>query len=139
MQEVVRGIIGKELTNSLLGMIKEFKKLKYDDKEIYRNVKDLDDISIMSLYLLATENNDNMAFYIKKSYDRVLKNRVQKFRDFVELDSADLFLKKLSKTEVINLAYYMGLYDLNANEYKKLSSQNKKCYKILNDYINSMV
>ena len=70
MQEVVKGMIGKELTNSLLRMLRDFRKLKYDIEEIYRNIKDLNDISIMGLYLLATEKNDNLAFYIKKSYER---------------------------------------------------------------------
>ncbi len=139
MQEVVKGILGKDLTNSLLNMIKEFKRLKYDDKEIYRNIKDLNDLSIMGLYLLATENNDNMAFYIKKSYDRVLNNRVVKFRESINLDCADEFLKKLNKTEVINLAYHMNLYDLSNREYNKLSEHNKYCYKILNDYIKDMI
>ena len=139
MQEVVRGIIGRELTKSLLGMIKEFQKLKYDDEEIYRNVKKLDDLSIMSLYLLATDFKDNTAFYIKKSYDKVLKNRVKKFREAVILETGDVFLKKLSKTEVINLAYYMNLYELNSKEYNKLSDKDKNCYKILNNYINSMI
>ena len=139
MQEVVKGILGKDLTNSLLNMIKEFKRLKYDDKEIYRNIKDLNDLSIMGLYLLATENNDNMAFYIKKSYDRVLNNRVVKFRESINLDCADEFLKKLNKTEVINLAYHMNLYDLSNREYNKLSEHNKYCYKILNDYIKNMI
>ena len=139
MQEVVKGILGKDLTNSLLNMIKEFKRLKYDDNEIYRNIKDLNDLSIMGLYLLATENNDNMAFYIKKSYDRVLNNRVVKFRESINLDCADEFLKKLNKTEVINLAYHMNLYDLSNREYNKLSEHNKYCYKILNDYIKNMI
>ena len=139
MQEVVKGILGKDLTNSLLNMIKEFKRLKYDDKEIYRNIKDLNDLSIMGLYLLATENNDNMAFYIKKSYDRVLNNIVVKFRESINLDCADEFLKKLNKTEVINLAYHMNLYDLSNREYNKLSEHNKYCYKILNDYIKNMI
>ena len=139
MQEVVKGIIGKDLTNSFIKMLKEFKRLGYDDKEIYRNIKDLNDVSIMSLYLLATENNDNMAFYIKKSYDRVLNNRVVKFRESVNLDCADNYLKKLSKTEIINLAYHMKLYDLSSREYNKLSEHNKLCYKILNNYIKNMV
>ena len=30
MQEVVKGMIGKELTNSLLRMLRDFRKLKYD-------------------------------------------------------------------------------------------------------------
>ena len=80
MQEVVKGMLGKELTDSLLRMLRDFRKLKYDIEEIYRNVKDLNDISIMGLYLLATEKNDNLAFYIKKSYDMVLNNRVNRFK-----------------------------------------------------------
>ena len=94
---------------------------------------------IMCLYFLASENNDNMAFYIKKSYDRVLNNRVVKFRESINLDCADEFLKKLNKTEVINLAYHMNLYDLSNREYNKLSEHNKYCYKILNDYIKNMI
>ena len=139
MREVVRGILGKELTNSLQKMLKEYKRLKYDDKEIYRNTKDLDDLSIMGLYLLATDDKDNMAFYIKKAYDKVLTTRVNKFRNAVKANHAELFLHRLSKTEVVNLAYHMKLYDLNAKEYDKLSDHNKKCYKILNEYINNMV
>ena len=139
MQDVVEGILGKDLTNSLLRMIKEFKRLNYDNKEIYRNIKELNDISIMGLYLLATENKDNMAFYIKKAYDKVLNNRVVKFRKSVNLDCTEQFLKKLDKTEVINLAYHMNLYDISNREYEKLSEHNKKCYKILNDYIKNMI
>lgn len=139
MREVVEGILGKELTCSLLRMIKEFRRLNYDNKEIYRNIKDLNDLSIMGLYLLATEDKDNIAFYIKKAYDKVLNNRVIKFRESVNLDCAKQFLKRLNKTEVINLAYHMNLYDISNREYNKLSEHNKICYKILNDYIKNMV
>ena len=139
MQEVVKGMIGKELTNSLLRMLRDFRKLKYDIEEIYRNVKDLNDISIMGLYLLATEKNDNLAFYIKKSYDMVLNNRVNRFKKSIKDNSYIDYLNSLNKTEVINMAYYMNLYELNSKEYNKLSDKDKNCYKILNNYINSML
>ncbi len=139
MQEVVKGILGKELTNSLLRMLKEFKRLNYDDKEIYRNIKDLNDISIMGLYLIATESVDNYAFYVKKAYERVLNNRVERFRRSINNGNVEVFLNSLNKTEIINLAYHMKLYDLSKREIEKLSTKDKKCYKILNDYIKAMI
>ena len=139
MQEIVKGMIGKELTNSLLRMLRDFRKLKYDIEEIYRNVKDLNDISIMGLYLLATEKNDNLAFYIKKSYDMVLNNRVNRFKKSIKDNSYINYLNSLNKTEVINMAYYMNLYDLSKKDYSLLNTLDKMYYRILNNYIKNMI
>ncbi len=139
MQEVISNILGKPLTSSLLNMLKEFKKLGYDEEEIYRNIKDLNDISIMCLYLLATEYNTDMSYYIKKSHDRIMDNRVKRLKDSYRNNSIKKYISKLDKTEVINLAHYMGLYDLSNREYNKLNVEYKYYYKLFSEYIKNVL
>ena len=93
----------------------------------------------MGLYLLATEKNDNLAFYIKKSYDMVLNNRVNRFKKSIKDNNYINYLNSLNKTEVINMAYYMNLYDLSKKDYSLLNSLDKMYYRILNNYIKNMI
>lgn len=139
MQDNINNLIGKDLTKSLKKMIRDFIKLKYDEEEIYRNIKNLNDISIMALYLLSTKYKNNISYYIEKSYERLLDNRVNSFKKSVKLKKYKDFLNKQDKTNIINMAYYMNLYKLTLSEINNLTPKEQKYYKILNDYIKNMV
>ena len=139
MEETIVKLIGKDLTKGLERILKEFIRLNYDIDEIYRNIKGLNDISIMALYLLATKYKGNTAYYIKEAYDRLLDRRVEGFKKSVKEKNPAGFLCKLDKNSVINLAYYMNLYNISDITYEQLDNKNKKYYKILKDYIDNMI
>jgi hypothetical protein len=136
MQEVIESIIGKEMTKSLMNIIDELIALEADEKEVYKNLKGFNDVSLLSMYLLSLKKKNNLSYYIKKAYQKKLDDRVY---DFKKTKDYNKFLKKLDRIDVINLAYSLDLYNLSDNEVKKLSKTNQKYYKILNDYLNNMV
>ena len=138
MKEALDGILGKNLSRELERILKEFIRLNYKEDDIYRSIKGFDDISIMGLFLIATKYKNNMSYYIKKSYNKILNNRVSSFKKSVRNNNSEEFLKKLEKSSVINLAYHMNLYNLNMEEKEALGPTKLKYYKILNEYIDKL-
>ena len=69
----------------------------------------------------------------------VLNNRVNRFKKSIKDNSYINYLNRLNKTEVINMAYYMNLYDLSKKDYSLLNSLDKMYYRILNNYIKNMI
>ena len=136
MQEVIESIIGKEMTKSLMGIIDELDTIEADEKEVYKSLKGFNDVSLLSMYLLSLRKKSNLSYYIKKTYQKKLDDRVYDFKNAKDYNK---FLKKLDRIDVINLAYSLDLYNLSDPEIKKLSTTNRKYYKILNDYLNNMV
>ena len=136
MQEVIESIIGKEMTKSLMGIIDELIVIEADEKEVYNSLKGFNDISLLSMYLLSLKKKSNLSYFIKKTYQKKLDERVYEFKKAKDYNK---FLKNMDRIDVINLAYSLDLYNLSDPEIKKLSNSDKKYYKIFNDYINSMV
>lgn len=136
MREVIENIIGKDLTLSLVNVIKELDRIEADEKEVYRNIKGFNDISLLCMYLLSLDYKNNLPYYIKKSYQKKMDDRI---KDFKDSENPYKYLKKLEKIDVINLAYSLGLYDLSDSEIKKLSEEDNTYYKIFTYYFDNMV
>lgn len=132
MKDVITGFLGPLLTKEALKKLDEFIKLDLEEEEIYKSILNFSDLIIMSMYLLALDMNENdLAYKIKKASKRIQENRIEKFTKACDKGKGEEFLMKLGKFDKVNLATSMGLYLLSNEEYKVLSSNEKKYYKTL--------
>lgn len=132
MKDVITGFLGPLLSKEALRKLDEFIKLNLDDEEIYKSIINFSDLIIMCMYLLALDMNENdLAYKIKKANKKIQENRKEKFTKACDKGKGEEFLMKLGKFDKVNLATSMGLYLLSNEEYKELSADDKKYYKVL--------
>lgn len=137
MNEILRSYLGKNLLNLIEQNLDEYKLLHLDEKQIYKQIYDLNDIVIMCMYLIALDRNESdLAYKIKKANQMLIRKRKEDFKIAFENKNLDDFFNKKSKIDIVNLAKELNLYVLSDKEYLKLSNEEKKMYKALKKYLN---
>lgn len=136
MNDVIKSYLGKNLLDEINNNLKEYKQLNMSAKEIYKQIYDLSDLIIMSMYLIALDNNDSdLAFKIKQASSMVKEKRKLDFIDAYKNNNVDNYLSRFSKFDLISLASTLNLYALSKKDYLKLTKDQKKMYDILASYI----
>lgn len=137
MNEILRSYLGQNLLNLIEQNLDEYKLLHLDEKQIYKQIYDLNDIVIMCMYLIALDRNESdLAYKIKKANQMLIRKRKEDFKIAFENKNLDAFFSKKSKIDIVNLAKELNLYVLSDKEYLKLSNEEKKMYKALKKYLN---
>lgn len=137
MNEILHSYLGKNLLNLIEQNLDEYKLLHLDEKQIYKQIYDLNDIVIMCMYLIALDRNESdLAYKIKKANQMLIRKRKEDFKIAFENKNLDDFFSKKSKIDIVNLAKELNLYVLSDKEYLKLSNEEKKMYKALKKYLN---
>lgn len=137
MNEILCSYLGENLLNLIEQNLDEYKLLHLDEKQIYKQIYDLNDIVIMCMYLIALDRNESdLAYKIKKANQMLIRKRKEDFKIAFENKNLDAFFSKKSKIDIVNLAKELNLYVLSDKEYLKLSNEEKKMYKALKKYLN---
>lgn len=135
MDKVVKKLFGKDLINALEQMIDEFYELEFDEKDIYKSIKDINESVRTCMYLLAVdEDKETLAFKINKVNKRLKDERVSAFKESFDKGTYKKFLSTLSKVDKRSLLSDLGL-DLDEEKLFSLSKIKKVYYSVINESI----
>ncbi len=78
--KIINDLFGKELVQAMKEMLDEFKKLRFDEHQIEKAMKNINESVRVGLYLMALEKNmDNVAYKINVANKRLNYERKEKF------------------------------------------------------------
>ena len=118
MNSIVK-MFGDDLIRALNQMLDEFVELDFDETDIYVSIKGINESVRTCLFLLAEERGlSDMAFKIERINKRLKVENVDKFKKSFDKGEAETYLKKLNKTDKIDLLHAMGLDIPNDMVYK---------------------
>ena len=119
MNIIVKKMFGDDLIRALNQMLDEFVELDFDETDIYVSIKGINESVRTCLFLLAEERGlSDMAFKIERINKRLKVENVDKFKKSFDKGEAETYLKKLNKTDKIDLLHAMGLDIPNDMVYK---------------------
>ncbi len=119
MNSIVKKMFGDDLIRALNQMLDEFVELDFDETDIYVSIKGINESVRTCLFLLAEERGlSDMAFKIERINKRLKVENVDKFKKSFDKGDAESYLKKLNKTDKIDLLHAMGLDIPNDMVYK---------------------
>ena len=119
MNSIVKKMFGDDLIRALNQMLDEFVELDFDETDIYVSIKGINESVRTCLFLLAEERGlSDMAFKIERINKRLKIENVDKFKKSFDKGDAEAYLKKLNKTDKIDLLHAMGLDIPNDMVYK---------------------
>lgn len=119
MNSIVKKMFGDDLIRALNQMLDEFVELDFDETDIYVSIKGINESVRTCLFLLAEERGlSDMAFKIERINKRLKVENVDKFKKSFDKGEAEAYLKKLNKTDKIDLLHAMGLDIPNDMVYK---------------------
>ena len=119
MNSIVKKMFGDDLIRALNQMLDEFVELDFDETDIYVSIKGINESVRTCLFLLAEERGlSDMAFKIERINKRLKVENVDKFKKSFDKGEVEAYLKKLNKTDKIDLLHAMGLDIPNDMVYK---------------------
>lgn len=133
MNSTIVKLFGEDLINSLNEMLDDFVSLSISEKELYSNIKDMNESVRSCLYLLAIErDNKNLIKKIENVNNKLKIERIDNFKKAFDKNEYKKFLALLSKIDKQSL-----LDDLNINvssdEVHKLSKLDREYYKVIKE------
>lgn len=128
MNSTIVKLFGEDLINSLNDMLDDFISLSISEKELYSNIKDMNESVRSCLYLLAIERDDKKLIKKIENVNNQLKDeRIDNFKKSFDKNEHKRFLALLNKIDKQSL-----LDDLNINvssdEVHKLSKIDREYY-----------
>ena len=83
--KIINDLFGKELVQAMKEMLTDFRKLKFDEHQIEKAMKEINESVMVGLYLMALENNyDDLAYKINVANKRLNITRKEKFLEAYE-------------------------------------------------------
>ena len=133
--KLINDLFGKELVHAMKEMLDEFKKLKFDEHQIEKAMKNINESVRVGLYLMALEKNmDNIAYMINVANKRLNIERKEKFIEAYKKGETMKFLSMLGKGDKISLMSDLGV-DLDVRGRALLSPVEKDYYRIISNSI----
>lgn len=128
MNSTIVKLFGENLIDSLNDMLDDFVSLSISEKELYSNIKDMNESVRSCLYLLAIERDDKKLIKKIENVNNQLKDeRIDNFKKSFDKNEHKRFLALLNKIDKQSL-----LDDLNINvssdEVHKLSKIDREYY-----------
>jgi len=131
----INDLFGKELIRAMREMLDEFKKLKFDEHQIEKAMKGINESVRVGLYLMALERNlDGIAYHINVANKRLNEARKEGFIKAYEKGEANKFLAILGKGDKISLMSDLGI-DVDVRERALLSNVERDYYRIISNSI----
>ena len=133
--KLINDLFGKELIHAMKEMLEEFKRLKFDDRQIEKAMKNINESVRVGLYLMALEKNyDEIAYKINVANKRINITRKEKFIEAYEKGEAIKYLSILGKGDKISLMSDLGI-DVDLKERALLSKVEKDYFTIISNSI----
>lgn len=133
--KLINDLFGKELVQAMKEMLDEFKKLKFDEHQIEKAMKNINESVRIGLYLMALERNmDNIAYKINVANKRLNIERKEKFLEAYRNGDALKFLSVLGKGDKISLMSDLGI-DVDVRERMHFSKLDRDYYTIISNSI----
>ena len=133
--KIINDLFGKELVQAMKEMLTDFRQLKFDEHQIEKAMKEINESVRVGLYLMALENNyDDLAYKINVANKRLNITRKEKFLEAYEKGEALKFLSILGKGDKISLMGDLGV-DVDVRERAKLSKVDRDYYTIISNSI----
>ncbi len=133
--KIINDLFGKELVQAMKEMLDEFKKLRFDEHQIEKAMKNINESVRVGLYLMALEKNmDNVAYKINVANKRLNYERKEKFIEAYQKGETMKFLSLLGKGDKISLMSDLGV-DEDVRGRALLSPVEKDYYRIISNSI----
>ncbi len=133
--KLINDLFGKELVQAMKEMLDEFKKLEFDEHQIEKAMKNINESVRIGLYLMALERNmDNIAYKINVANKRLNIERKEKFLEAYQKGDALKFLSVLGKGDKISLMSDLGI-DVDVRERMNFSKLDRDYYTIISNSI----
>mgnify|MGYP007069880450 CR=1 FL=1 len=133
--KIINDLFGKELVQAMREMLDEFKRLDFDEHQIEKAMKNINESVRIGLYLMALERNlDNLAYKINVANKRLNITRKEKFIEAYQKGDALKFLSILGKGDKISLMSDLGI-DVDVRGRAKLSKVERDYYTIISNSI----
>ena len=133
--KLINDLFGKELVQAMKEMLDEFKKLEFDEHQIEKSMKNINESVRIGLYLMALERNmDNIAYKINVANKRLNIERKEKFLEAYQKGDALKFLSVLGKGDKISLMSDLGI-DVDVRERMNFSKLDRDYYTIISNSI----
>lgn len=132
---IVTGLFSNEVLNVMNELLDDFILSDYDEEEIYKELKFMNESIRMGLYLLALEKD---FVYLSKRIDRVNRRvnqeRKEKFLKAYEDGETEKFLSVLGKGDKVSLLNDLGI-ESSLKSRKKCNKKENDYYKIISQSI----
>ena len=133
--KLINDLFGKELVQAMKEMLDEFKNLRFDEQQIQKAMKNINESVRVGLYLMALEKNlDNIAYKINVANKRLNQERKEKFIEAYQKGETMRFLCMLGKGDKISLMSDLGV-DVDVRGRALLSKVEKDYYRIISNSI----
>ena len=133
--KIINNLFGKKLIQAMREMLEEFKRLDFDEHQIEKAMKNINESVRVGLYLMALEKDlDTLAYKINVANRRLNITRKEKFIEAYEKGEANKFLSMLGKGDKISLMSDLGV-DVDVRERASLSKVDRDYYTIISNSI----
>lgn len=133
--KIINDLFGKELINAMKEMLEEFIRFGFDEHQVEKAMKNINESVRVGLYLMALEKDlDNIAYKINVANKRLNIIRKEKFIEAYEKGEANKFLSMLGKGDKISLMGDLGI-DGDVKERAGLSKLEKDYYTVISNSI----
>ena len=133
--KLINNLFGKKLIQAMKEMLDEFKRLDFDEHQIEKAMKNINESVRVGMYLMALENNyDTLAYKINVANKRLNITRKENFIKAYEKGEANKFLSMLGKGDKISLMSDLGV-DVDVRERASLSKVDRDYYTIISNSI----
>ncbi len=133
--KIINKLFGDELISAMNELLKKFVSLDYEEKMIYKELKDINESVRIGIYLMALENGyDSITFRINKVNKKLNTERKEAFINACNSGNIDRFLAMLGKGDKISLMDDLGV-NVDVKSRALLSKEQRKYYEILSNSI----
>ena len=133
--KLINDLFGKELVHAMKEMLDEFKMLHFDEHQIEKAMKCINESVRIGLYLMALEKNmDTIAYKINVANKRLNIARKEKFIESYQNGEAIKFLSLLGKGDKISLMSDLGI-DLDVRGRAMLTPVERDYYGVISNSI----
>lgn len=132
---VIRDLFGKDMIQVIESLVHRFIVDNYDEKMLYKELKDLNESVRTVMYLIALEKNkDDLAFRINRVNKLLNDERRENFLTAFENNETDKFLSMLGKGDKISLLSDLDL-DVDVRGRANFTKEQRKYYEIISNSI----
>ena len=133
--KLINDLFGNELVQAMREMLLEFKALKFDEHQIEKAMKSINESVRIGLYLMALEKNmDTIAYKINVANKRLNFARKENFVEAYDKGEAIKFLSLLGKGDKISLMSDLGI-DLDVRGRAMLTPLERDYYRVISNSI----
>ncbi len=133
--KLINDLFGNKLVQAMKEMLDEFRRLNFDEHQIQKAMKNINESVRVGLYLMALEKNyDTIAYKINVANKRLNIERKEKFIEAYQKGEANKYLSILGKSDKISLMSDLGV-DVDLENRMRLPKVERDYYRVISNSI----